>query len=60
MCKNVLLHFSPQQRVDVIRMFHGALAPGGFFASEQTQKLPHELAGMFEQVTPDAQLFRKL
>lgn len=59
-CKNVLLHFNYQQRVEVIRMFHGALAPGGFFASEQTQKLPQELAGLFEQVTPDAQLFRKL
>jgi chemotaxis protein methyltransferase CheR len=60
MCKNVLLHFSHEQRVEVIKMFHSALVPGGFFASEQTQKMPKEIAHLFEQVTPDAQLFRKL
>ncbi|GAM11619.1 chemotaxis protein methyltransferase [Geobacter sp. OR-1] len=59
MCKNVLLHFSHEQRIEVIKMFHAALAPGGFFASEQTQKMPKELAHLFEQVTPDAQLYRK-
>ncbi|MBK7258291.1 MAG: chemotaxis protein CheR [Ignavibacteriae bacterium] len=60
MCKNVLLHFQQQERAAVIRMFHAALAPGGFFATEQTQKLPDEVAGMFEQVSPEGQLFRKL
>jgi len=60
MCKNVLLHFSHDQRVEVIKMFHSALVPGGYFASEQTQKMPKEIAHLFEQVTPDAQLFRKL
>lgn len=60
LCKNVLLHFQPQERVEVIRMFHQALAPGGFFATEQTQKLPPEMARHFEQVVSDAQLFRKV
>jgi len=60
LCKNVLLHFQPAERVEVMKMFHGALAPGGYFATEQTQKLPRELAGLFEQVAADAQLFRKL
>lgn len=59
LCKNVLLHFQPAQRVEVIRMFHGALAPGGYFATEQTQKMPGETACLFEQVAADAQLFRK-
>ncbi len=59
LCKNVLLHFSPEQRVEVMRMFYDALAPGGFFATEQTQKLPQELAHLFTQVTPEVQLFRK-
>lgn len=59
-CKNVLLHFQPAQRVKVISMFHKALAPGGYFATEQTQKLPREAACLFEQVTDDAQLFRKI
>lgn len=60
LCKNVLLHFQPAQRVEVIRMFHGALAPGGYFATEQTQKMPAETACLFEQVATDAQLFRKV
>jgi chemotaxis protein methyltransferase CheR len=60
LCKNVLLHFQHVQRVEVIRMFHRALAPDGFFATEQTQKMPPELAHLFEQVVPDAQIFRKV
>jgi chemotaxis protein methyltransferase CheR len=59
-CKNVLLHFQPEQRVEVINMFHQALTPGGFLACENTQKMPQELSGKFEQVVPDAQLFRKM
>ncbi|MBI4642439.1 MAG: chemotaxis protein CheR [Deltaproteobacteria bacterium] len=60
LCKNVLLHFQPQERVEVIRMFHQALAPGGFLATEQTQKLPGEVAHLFQQVADNAQLFRKV
>ncbi|MBF0558347.1 MAG: chemotaxis protein CheR [Nitrospirae bacterium] len=60
LCKNVLLHFSQDERVKVIKMFHEALAPGGYFVTEHTQKLPAELDRLFEQVVPDAQLFRKL
>lgn len=59
-CKNVLLHFSYEQRIEVLKMYHRSLAPGGFFATENTQKIPHEIAHMFEQVAPDAQLFRKV
>jgi chemotaxis protein methyltransferase CheR len=59
-CKNVLLHFSYEQRIDVLRMYHHSLAPGGYFATENTQKIPTEIAHLFEQVTPDAQLFRKV
>lgn len=59
-CKNVLLHFQPDQRIEVLKMFHKALTPGGFFACENTQKMPPELSGKFEQVVPDAQVFRKI
>jgi chemotaxis protein methyltransferase CheR len=59
-CKNVLLHFSESQRVEVIQMFHRSLAPGGYFVTEHTQKLPVEAAHLFEQVVPHGQLFRKL
>ena len=59
MCKNVLLHFTGAERIEVIKMFHRALAPGGYFATEHTQKMPDEIAGLFDQVTADAQLFVK-
>jgi chemotaxis protein methyltransferase CheR len=60
LCKNVLLHFQPLERIEVLKMFHRALGSGGFFATEQTQEMPKELAGMFERVIPDGQLFRKV
>ena len=59
-CKNVLLHFQPPERIEVLRMFHRALAPGGLFATEQTQEMPPELASLFERVVRDAPLFRKV
>ncbi len=59
-CKNVLLHFQSQQRIEVLRMFHRALGPGGLFATEQTQEMPGEVAQLFERVIPDGQLFRKV
>ena len=59
MCKNVLLHLTQEERVNVIRMFHGALSTGGYLATEQTQKMPDELKSIFRQVTPDAQVFQK-
>ena len=60
LCKNVLLHLNQQQRVDVIKMFHESLAPGGFFAMEQTQKLPDELSHLFERVVMNGQLYKKI
>ena len=41
-------------------MFYEALAPGGYFACENTQKMPVEISHLFEQVVPDAQLFKKI
>lgn len=59
LCKNVLLHFKKEERVHVINMFHNALAAGGFFVTEQTQKMPGETSHLFDQVASNAQLFRK-
>ena len=58
-CKNVLLHFQPADRIEVISMFHQSLAPGGYFATEQTQKMPAEVAHLFEQASGGVQVFRK-
>jgi len=60
LCKNVLLHFQPPQRIEVLKMFHRALAPRGLLATEHTQEMPAELASLFERVIPNVQLFRKL
>lgn len=59
-CKNVLLHFQPAERVEVIRMFHRSLAHEGLFVTEQTQKMPEEAAHLFEQVVSDGQVHRKV
>jgi chemotaxis protein methyltransferase CheR len=59
-CKNVLLHFTQDERIKVIQMFHSALADGGFFLTEQTQKLPPECEALFQQVTTAAQIYRKI
>jgi len=59
-CKNVLLHFSEAERIKVIEMYHRVLDDGGFFVTEQTQKMPSEAAHMFEPVVSNASLFRKV
>jgi len=58
-CKNVLLHFTEQERIAVLRMFYDSLDDGCFLIMEQTQKMPDEMAPYFEQVVSHAQLFRK-
>ncbi len=58
-CKNVLLHFTQEQRVEVIKMFHRVLLPGGILAIEQTQKMPDDIAHLFDKAASDAQVFRK-
>ena len=59
-CKNVLLHFKEEERIDVIKMYYNALAEGGFFVTEQTQKMPEKLKNLFEPVVLNVQLFRKV
>lgn len=59
-CKNVLLHFNEKERINVIKMFYDSLIEGGFFVTEQTQKMPKELESMFEPIVSNAQVFRKV
>jgi chemotaxis protein methyltransferase CheR len=58
-CKNVLLHFTEEQRIEVLKMFNASLAPGGLLVMEHTQKMPDQLKGMFSQATGEAQIYRK-
>lgn len=59
-CKNVLLHLSHDDRVAVLRMFHNSLSPGGYLATEQTQKMPVEVQGLFSQLVPDGQVYQRI
>ncbi len=59
-CKNVLLHFSDPQRLEVFRMFHRALRPGGLLATEHTQKMPDALRSSFQSVSSFTQVYRRL
>jgi chemotaxis protein methyltransferase CheR len=59
LCKNVLLHFGQEERVKVMSMFHDCLTPDGYFATEQTQKMPDDAQHSFVKVAPDGQIFRK-
>lgn len=58
-CKNVLLHFTEQQRIEILKMFHDALAEDGFLVMEQTQKLPQELQELFHPLLSNARLYQK-
>ncbi len=59
-CKNVLLHFNYQQRIEVISMYHDMLLTGGLLAMENTQSMPTELTHKFKKLVDYAQLFEKI
>jgi len=59
LCKNVLLHFRHEQRVQVLNMFHSVLETPGFLAMEQTQKMPRESEHLFCPLASNAQIFVK-
>lgn len=58
-CKNVLLHFSPDQRGEVVKLFHRVLDPGGILVLENTQPLPPGCGELFERCAPHVSVFRK-
>jgi chemotaxis protein methyltransferase CheR len=58
-CKNVLMHFSPEDQVGVLEMYYRSLLPEGFLALDGGQALPAALAGRFERVGEGLPLFRK-
>ena len=60
LCKNVLLHLTQQERINVIKMFNSSLVDNGLFLTEQTQIMPEENKAGFKQVTPDANIYEKI
>lgn len=59
-CKNVLLHFHPEERIKVIEMFHSVLNDNGLFTTEQTQQLPEECNHLFIKIASDANIYQKI
>ncbi|MBN1969039.1 MAG: chemotaxis protein CheR [Candidatus Delongbacteria bacterium] len=60
LCKNVLLHFSPQDRAEVVKMYHNSLLLDGLLAMEHTQPIPDETASLFIREFANAQIYRKV
>jgi len=58
-CKNVLLHFEAEKRIEVIDMFHSALADNGLLVLEHTQKMPPECGELFEQAADNSSIYRR-
>ena len=59
-CKNVLLHFNYQQRIDVLKSYANMLLKGGLLVMENTQSMPEELNGVFKRLVDYAQLYEKI
>jgi chemotaxis protein methyltransferase CheR len=59
-CKNVLLHFTAEQRVQVLTMFHAALERGGILVMEQTQPLPPACEPLFARIAQAASIYSRL
>ena len=59
-CRNVLLDFDETERRQVFRMFHGAMLPDGFLATEHTQRMPEGTESLFEPISSHAQVYRRL
>jgi chemotaxis protein methyltransferase CheR len=58
-CKNVLMHFTPEYQVKVLEMFHEALVPGGYLALDGNQEMPGPLLDRFPRVERGTPLFQK-
>jgi chemotaxis protein methyltransferase CheR len=59
-CKNVLLHFNYEQRIEVLSMYYDMLLPGGLLVMENTQSMPEELSHKFKKLVNYAQLHEKI
>jgi chemotaxis protein methyltransferase CheR len=58
-CKNVLMHFTPEEQLKVLAMFHSSLEANGFLALDGYQRMPAEFADLFIRVEPGTPLFQR-
>ncbi len=59
LCKNVLLHLEPIQRIQIMQMFYDCLLPDALLVTEQTQELPDSLTVFFEPIISNTHIYKK-
>lgn len=58
-CMNVLMYFSEERRISILRRFHDALEPGGYFLLGHAETLSHVPVKLEPVVLGDCRLYRK-
>jgi len=59
-CKNTLMHITPESQSEIVPMFHRSLRDPGFLALDIFQKLPPGTEHLFQKVTETGNLFKKI
>jgi chemotaxis protein methyltransferase CheR len=58
-CRNVFIYFTRDQQSEMVRIFHGSLARGGFLVLGRTEKMPTEATPGFEAISGKERIYRK-
>lgn len=58
-CMNVLMYFSEERRLAILRRFHDALEPGGYFLLGHAETLSNSPVAFEPVVVGDCRLYRK-
>jgi len=58
-CKNVLMHFTPEYQIKVLEMFHQCLVPSGYLALDGNQGMPDIFSERFRRLEAGVPLFQK-
>lgn len=59
-CRNVMIYFDEQLKMNVLRQFHKALRPGGFLMIGYYDMLPEPAKALFQVYNPVARIYRKI
>lgn len=59
-CRNVLIYFAADLKIDILSRMHSALNPGGFLILGASESLPAALSGLFvtERINGQATVYR--
>jgi chemotaxis protein methyltransferase CheR len=59
-CRNVMIYFDDVLKLNVLRLFHGCLSPGGFFMIGYYDAMPDGYQQFFELYDPNTKTFRRV